>query len=216
MFSLTRQMIIDDDLGALYDIPIVLASARRTRFPTRFGGCSSIRRRTRTRTRSTTPRKARSSPEIRSVSGLSAANAAFYKKTQPNGRPLNLRAKYLLVPPELMDAANVLMTAEMVNESTTADTPAANRNLHRGAYEILVSPYLSNSAFTGNSTTAYYLIADPNRIPRSRSPSWAGTTGRPCSRRTPTSRHPGRRVPGFLDFGVKEQDYRGILKVAGV
>ena len=217
MFSLTRQMIIDDDLGALYDIPYRIGVGAADAISDAVWGLFL-----------NPPADADSNPfyyaakgsllagNPLSVSGLSAANAAFYKKTQPNGRPLNLRAKYLLVPPELMDAANVLMTAEMVNESTTADTPAANRNPHRGAYEILVSPYLSNSAFTGNSTTAYYLIADPNRIPAFEV-AFLGGNDRPTVQQADANFDTlGVVFRGFLDFGVKEQDYRGILKVAGV
>lgn len=216
MFSLTRQMIIDDDLGALYDIPYrigvgaadAISDAVWALFlnPPTDGDGNNFYSAANGSLLANNPL---------SVAGLSGAGAAFYKKTQPNGRPLNIRPKYLLVPPELMDAANVLMTAEMVNESTTTDKPAANRNPHRGAYEILVSPYLSNAAFTGNSKTAYYLVADPNRVPAFEI-AFLGGQDRPTVQQADASFDTlGVVFRGYLDFGVKEQDYRGILKVAG-
>ena len=219
MFSLTRQMIIDDDLGALYDVPYRIGIGAADAIsdavwelllnpPNDADGNPFYY----------APKGSLCAGAPLSVSGLSKAGAAFYKKTQPGvggkeGRPLNVRPKYLLVPPELMDAANVLMTAEMVNETTTTDAPAANRNPHRGAYEILVSPYLSNPGFTGNSTTNYYLIADPNRIPAFEI-AFLGGQDRPTVQQADANFDQlGIVFRGFLDFGVKEQDHRGIMKV---
>ena len=105
-----------------------------------------------------------------------------------------------------------LAPAAVIGCDTIACVPVPERS---GAYEILVSPYLSNEAFTGNSKTAYSLIADPNRVPAFEI-AFLGGQDRPTVQQADASFDTlGVVFRGYLDFGVKEQDYRGILKVAG-
>lgn len=216
MFALTREMIINDDLGALYDLPYQIGVGAAEAVSDAVWGLvlgnpvladgSQFFSAGNGSLLTNTPL---------SVAGLTAAKTAFYKKTQPNGRPLNVRPKYLLVPPELEDQANILVTAELVNELTGTNDPAANRNPHRGAYDILVCPYLSNASYAGASGKDWYLVADPNRIPAFEI-AFLGGKDRPTVERADADFNVlGVQFRGYLDFGVKEQDFRGILKVQG-
>lgn len=215
MFSLTRQMIINDDLGALYDIPYRIGIGAADAVSDAIwslvlsnpvsGGNAFF---------SIANNSLLTNGEL-TIAGLSAAKKVFYKKTAPNGKPINVRPKYLLVPPELEDKANILTTAEMVNETTTTDVPSPNKNPHRGAYEILVCPYLSNPSYTGASEKDYYLIADPNRIPAFEIAFLGGKDTPTVEQAEADFNTLGVQFRGYLDFGVKEQDFRGILKVQG-
>ena len=83
---------------------------------------------------------------------LEAAKTAMRKQTDMDGNPLNLRAKYLIVPPALE------WTARRLVESTD-DPSTANRavNVHKGSLEVLVSGYITTA-------TTWYLTADPKKI----------------------------------------------------
>ena len=48
---------------------------------------------------------------------------------------------------------------------TTASTKYPVANPHQGKFRVEVSRYLSNTQYTGNSTKAWYLLADPNDLP---------------------------------------------------
>lgn len=221
MFSLTRQMIIDDDLGALFDIPFqiglgagqaisdaiwglvldpALTQATASDNPTRFFSEAN-------------GSYLKNNPL--SIAGLTAAEVVFRKKVGANGRPIVARPEILLVPPELLTQAELLMTATMVNEVTPEKKPSPNKNPHQGKYRICCSPYLSSAAYTGYSATAYYLLANPVRIPAFEI-AFLGGIDRPTVERAEADFNTlGVQFRGYLDFGVKEQDYRGILKIAG-
>lgn len=214
MFSLTRQMIIDDDLGALYDIPFQIGLGAGQAISDAVWGLFL-----------SNPNSFFSSDNqsllegadyAMGVDGLTGAEVYFRKKTAPNGRPLGARPEILLVPPELLTQAQQLMTAQYINETTTANKARPNKNPHEGKYKVFCSPYLSSSALTGNSATAYYLLANPIRFP-SFEIAFLGGVDRPTVERADADFNTlGVQFRGYLDFGVKEQDYRGILKVKGV
>jgi hypothetical protein len=81
---------------------------------------------------------------------LAATNAALATKIGTDGNPLNNFGRFLVVPPVLFEQAKGLVGVAPGQQNTT--------NLQ---YEVLTSPFLSLSSLTGNSATAYYLLADP-------------------------------------------------------
>lgn len=81
---------------------------------------------------------------------LAATNAALATKIGTDGNPLNNFGRFLLVPPVLFEQAKGLVGAAPGQQNTT--------NLQ---FEVLTSPFLSLSTLTGNSATAYYVLADP-------------------------------------------------------
>jgi phage major head subunit gpT-like protein len=92
-----------------------------------------------------------------SFSSLSAATTAFRKLTDPDGNPLGIQPKVLLVPPELELTAAQLMTQSMLIASSLGSTSSKNvepsANVLAGRYRVVVSNYLT-------SGTTWWLMAD--------------------------------------------------------
>ncbi len=218
MFALTRQMIINDDMGAFTDIPRQIgmgaaesiADAVWTLWlsnPVQSDGKNFF----------STDHKnyLDGADSALSVDGLTAAEVQFGSQTKPNGRPLGIPATLLLVPTALRVPADMLMKSPLLNELTTTNKPKPSTNPHVGKYTVVSSVYLSNASFTGNSSKAYYLLADPNRLPAFEV-AFLNGVDQPTVERTDADFNTlGIMFRGFIDFGVREQDYRGAIKVKG-
>jgi len=224
MFALTRQMIINDDMGAFTDIPrqIGMGAAEAIadaawglwlRNPVQSDGKAFF----------STDHKnyAEGADSVLTVQGLTAAETMFSDQVKPNGRPLGIPASILLVPTALKVPAEMLMKSILLNETTYVDTtnkksnPSANANPHLGKFEVVSSVYLSNASFTGASSKAWYLLADPNRLP-SIEVAFLNGVDRPTVEKTDADFNTlGIQFRGYIDFGVREQDFRGALKMKG-
>jgi hypothetical protein len=161
MFSLTRTQIINDDLGAFDDIRTRLglgaARAMRRLFWSTFLDNSTF---------FTTPRGnyfegGTSNLGVDGV-GLQAGITAYRKLksgdkkrvgSTSNSMPQNPIGppSMLVVPPELEFTAEKLHTSS--NLTTIQDD-----NVHRGKYRPLVVNELSDTDYSGNSSTAWYLF----------------------------------------------------------
>ena len=109
----------------------------------------------------------------------------------------------------------LLMKSTQLNETTPEGLAKPSTNPHAGKYEVVSSTYLSSNAFAGASSNAWYLLADPNRLP-SLEVAFLGGVDRPTIERADADFSTmGIQFRGWLDFGVREQDYRGMLKVKG-
>lgn len=144
-----------------------------------------------------------------SVEGLSKARTKFAKQTYGDD-PLNVMPKFLLVPPELAEVAEMLMKSTELLSTTTMPS----KNPHAGLFEVVVCPYLSSSGLTGYSDTAYYLFADPRQVPAFKI-AFIDGIDRPTIQNADLFDTLGISYRCFIAFGVKEQDYRGAVKVTG-
>jgi hypothetical protein len=213
MFALTRQMIINDDLGAFADIPrsIGMGAAEAIAdavWSLLLSNPSSF---------FSTGHKnyLEGADTALSVDALTAAEVMFSEQTKPNGRPLGMGASILLVPTALKVAAQLLMTSLLLNETTTANKGKPATNPHVGKFEVVSSAYLSNTSFTGASSKAWYLFADPNRLP-ALEVAFLNGVDRPTVEKTDADFNTlGIQFRGYIDFGVREQDWRGGLRVKG-
>jgi phage major head subunit gpT-like protein len=92
-----------------------------------------------------------------SFSSLSTATTAFRKLTDPDGNPLGIQPKVLLVPPELELLAGQLMTQSALIASSLGSTSSKvvepSANVLAGRYRVVVSNYLT-------SATTWWLAAD--------------------------------------------------------
>lgn len=208
-FAITMQMIIDDDLRAFGDIPYAFGVASADAINDR---CWNLFLSNPGNFFSSSHKNLLSgSTTALSVAGLKEARTKFAKQTRPNGATLGVLPSILLVPPELAFDAEMLVKSTDL-EGATAQS--ATYNPHRGALKVVVSPFLSDSSRTGNSSTAYYLLADPNRIPAFEI-AFLNGVDKPVVQRTDLFNVLGVSYRGFIHFGVKEQEYRGALKVTG-
>lgn len=213
MFAITRQDQINDDLGALTTMPqrvgrgaaLKLLSVGWTAFldnstffstgnANYFDGAAT---------------------NLQS-SSLKTAVEKFRKQTDPAGNPLGVMPKFLLVPPELEVTADELYTSTNNNtggSSTTDKVP--NRNTFVGKYAPLTSAYLSNTSFTGYSTTGWYLLADPMDEPVIEIAYLNGQESPTVETADSDFNTLGIQMRGVHDFGVRKQSYRGGVKSKG-
>jgi hypothetical protein len=213
MFALTRQMIINDDLGAFTDIPRQIGMGAAEAIADAVWGLLL-----------SNPNDFFSAAHknllagadtVLSVDALTAAEILFGEQTKPNGKPLGIGASLLLVPTALKVAAQLLMTSLLLNETTTANKGKPANNPHVGKFEVVSSSYLSNASFTGASSKAWYLLADPNRMP-ALEVAFLNGVDRPTVEKTDADFNTlGIQFRGYIDFGVREQDHRGALKIKG-
>jgi hypothetical protein len=218
MFALTRQMIINDDMGAFTDIPrqIGMGAAEAIadaawglwlRNPTQADGKAFFH--------ADHKNYAEGADTALAVDSLTDAEVRFGLQTKPNGKPLGIPAGILLVPTALKVPAEMLMKSVLLNETTTANKPKPNTNPHVGKFEVVSSVYLSNASFTGASSKAWYLLSDPNRLPAVEI-AFLNGVDRPTVEKTDADFSTlGIQFRGYIDFGVREQDYRGALKMKG-
>ncbi len=218
MFALTRQMIINDDLSALTDIPRQIGMGAAEAImdavwellhanPAQEDGKEFFH--------ADHKNYLTGANSALSVDGLTLAEIAFMEQTKPNGRPLGIPASLLLVPTALKVVAEMLMKSTTLNESTSENKPKPNQNPHAGKFEVVSSSYLSNISVKGSSAKAWYLFADPNRLPAFEVAFLNGLDRPTVERADADFNVLGIQFRGYIDFGVKEQDWRGVLKVKG-
>ena len=215
MFSITRQDIINDDLSALADVPKQLG----------VGAGETLNEEIWTLWLDTVAAGAfwtaargnfdDGADSALDVDGLTAAEILFSALEKPNGKPLGLAPSILLVPSDLRAAAWQLCNS-LELRNTTASTEYVTRNPHAGNYKPVTSSYLRNSSFHASaSTTAWWLLANPNRLA---SIEVAFLNGQ----QTPTVEQAeadfntlGIQFRGYFDFGVALLDHRASLLMAG-
>jgi hypothetical protein len=146
--------------------------------------------------------------------GLSGLYNQFLLQTKPNGRPLNVEPKILLVPTQLKLAAIQLMkqTPLIASIATTGakSTVTPSYNVLGDLFEVVSSQYLSNTTFNANAlATAYYLFADPMLLPAIEVAFLNGIEQPVIERGEPNFEILGIRFRAFLDWGVAMEDFRG-------
>lgn len=144
---------------------------------------------------------------------INAAEVKFLNQTDPDGKPLGIRASILLAPPTLFNTATRWMGGQLI--VTGENTTLPNVNVYSGRYKVVTSPYMENASLTGNSTAAWYLLADPNDMP-------VIETGFLNGMQTPTVETAeadfdslGIMMRGYFDTGVALQEFRGGVRSAG-
>ncbi len=211
-FGVSREDIINDDLGALTTVPQELGvgagEALNERVWTIFLDNSNF---------FTSGRGNYSSGAGTALSATSLADAEtlFMAQTKPNGAPLGMPPSVLLVPSALDATARTLMASEKLFYTGNTDAKFGDANIYRGKFRPVSTPYLSNSGFTGYSATAWYLLADPMVLPVL---EVALLNGRdmPIIETSETDFSTlGIQMRAYHDFGVALQEYRGGVKMAG-
>lgn len=147
-----------------------------------------------------------------SIAALASAVPLFLKQTDKQGEPIQLAPAYLLVPSELVVIADQLYkdtnVVTLLGTSTASGKVVPQSNPFAGKYRPIQSPYLSNGLITNNSSTGWYLIADPADVPMV-------SIGYLRGQRTPTVSQAMTDVSilGFtwqcyFDFGIGMVDWR--------
>jgi len=213
MIALTRQMMINDDLGAFLQIPRII------------GRMSALKREEAVfELLLSNPSNFFSVGNKNFISGaatnlgidsLTQGEQLFLDQTDTDGKPILLSPAVLLVPSALKVTAQVLMTETRLNETTTTDKGKPAANPHVGKWKPVATPYLNSQGFSGSSAKAWYLFANPSDVAAMEIAYLRG-------KRTPTIESGdtdfntlGMQWRGYFDFGVAMQDARAAIKSKG-
>ncbi len=159
LFTITRQAIINDDLGAFSDIPRKMGRAATRKVgdlvyavltgnPNMSDGTALFH---------ANHANLAGTPAALALATLGAGRTAMARQVDSSGaeNALNIRPKFLIVPITLEDSANILLNSEY-------DPDTANKlqriNPAKGYNLTLVS----DARLDASSLTAFYLSADPN------------------------------------------------------
>lgn len=144
--------------------------------------------------------------------GLTEAEEFWDAKTDPDGKPLAIKARYLLVPPGHKIAAKRLMDSQ----SLAQDSALGASNPHAGSKEVVCSVYLNNSAMGGGyGPLKWYLIADPLDLAVIETCFLDGNEMPVIEDVELDSDRLGIGVRAYHAFGVNKQEYRAALKLKG-
>jgi hypothetical protein len=147
------------------------------------------------------------------VAGLDAAMQKFLLMTDPDGNLMGVMPRILLAPPALSYTADQLMSSSLLVSGNT--TAAPNANVWAGKFRSLTSAYMQDSTLTGNSSAAWYLLADPNDVPVIEVAFLNGMETPTVETADADFNMLGIAMRAYLDYGIAFQEYRGGVRSAG-
>jgi len=197
---LTRQDIMNDDMGFLSNLPRILS---KKAFDMREKqGIALIEANANNFFHAT---HSNLSTGALNLANLAIAVSKLRKQKDAAGDPINLQPRYILVPTELEATALALYSSTMIHGSSDG----ASDNYFKGRLIPVVSANLV-------SATAFYLIADPMDCA-------IGAVRYVNAVRTPQVEQSAMDVNTlstswtcYFDYGVALEDYRGGVKSTGV
>lgn len=210
MLAITRQDIINDDLGAFAAVPRRLGRGAALKindvFWTEFLDNSTFFTSGRGNYDDGTD-------TALTAAGMDAALVFWNALTDPDGKPMGTTPRILLVPPGQWYKAQALMSSTNFNNGTTSNT--ADGNPFAGMFQVVMSRYLANSSYTGYSALAWYLLADPMDVPVIETAFLGGREQPVVETADADFDQLGIQMRGYHDFGVNLQEYRGGCKFKG-
>lgn len=150
-----------------------------------------------------------STDSVLSLAGLDNAEIIFRRQTKPDGTLLGAMPAILLVPASLTNTALHLMGSQgLVVGTTPASGP--DRNVYAGRYRTVSSAFLDAS-----STTAWYLLADPNAIAIMQICFLDGVDTPRVETAMFDFDRLGMAMRGTMRWGCRKAEYRGGVKLKG-
>jgi hypothetical protein len=167
LIALTREMMINDDLGAFMAIPTIIGRLSNTRMEELF--FTLLLANTNNFFHATNRNLITGGDSALSIGAVDLAREKFRNQHDKNNKPVLVSPKILLVGTTLETIATNLWANETVNVTTTANKPHFANNPHKGLYRPHVSPYANNTALldedgaaiAGQSATKWWMFADP-------------------------------------------------------
>ena len=202
ILSLTRQDIINDDLGALATRSAKIGRGAALQmnevFWKEFLSNSTF---------FTTARKNYFSGVNTTLqsSSLQTAEQMFMDLTDPGGNPLGLMPSILLVSTGNSVPARELFQSTNIVSGAAGKTPSTN--VFAGRYRPEVSAYLGNTAL-GGSSTAWYLLANPSDLATMQVVFLNGQETPVIEEAEADFDTLGIAMRGYFDFGVAKQEWR--------
>lgn len=212
MLAITRQDIINDDLGALTSVPQRLGRGSALKlndvFWTEFLNNLS------TSWFHSTNNNLNSGVADMTVGGLAATETIFMNQTDYDSKPLGIMPQILLVPTALKASALTLMNSQALIDGTATGTQGST-NIWRGRFRVESSPYMSNSSYTGYSASAWYMLADPNDLPFIEIAALNGRVEPLVETADAAFNVLGVEMRGYSDIGVAKQEKKAAVYADG-
>jgi hypothetical protein len=219
-FCLTRQMIINDDLGALMKVPTAMGNraarlidqlffSRLLKNPVQGDGKALFD--------TAHGNLLTGADSALGIKSLQNAIGLFLDQVDAAGDPISVEPKFLLVPTSLKFLALELTKGDTIIAAGNSAAERTSLNaLANERLEVVSSPYLGNASYAGASKDAWYLFGDPKQIE-------TFEIGYLKGKRTPTVEKGetdfntlGMWFRVYFDIGVREQGFRGMAKANGV
>lgn len=209
IFGITRQMMVNDDVGAFAEIPRMIGRGAALALEEAFW----------TLVLANTGNffhadNANLITAVLGSAGLGTASQTLEDQVDEQGKPILIMGRYLVLPTALRVTGEELYKSVKVVGPSTAKTPDAN--IWQGRYEPTVTPYLGNASFHASaSSTAWYLFSDPADVAAFGIGYLNGVQQPTVEEATVPSEFLGTAWRGYFDFGVCQVDKRGAVKSTG-
>ncbi len=213
MFALTRRDYINDDLGAFNDLRNRLGRGAAQKFNDVFWSKFLYDHATFFTAARTNYISGGTTNLGTDGVGLGLAVKAFRQMTSPTAdgtKRVGGNPEILLVPPELEGNADVLYVNQNLGSVKSSDA-----NIYAGKYRPVVCPWLSDSSFTGYSTTAWYLLRNPAIMPAVVASFLYGNEAPTVEDSDADFDTLGWQFRGYHDFGVDQAEYLCGIKSKG-
>ena len=199
MTSVTRTDLINDDLGALTAVPqrigrggaLSLNDAFWTEFQAGHGSWYTSGR-----------GNLESTAGALSLANLKKLATRFRKLKDPDGNPVAVDPRVLLVPADLEIAAAEIMGSALLVGGSSA---GPNVNVLAGRYQVVSTSYLS-------SAEDYYLVANPADLPAMEVAFLNGVQSPIVETAEADFNTLGVQMRGYFDFGVAKAEYLASVK----
>jgi hypothetical protein len=198
MTSVTRTDLINDDLGALTAVPQRIGRGGALKlndvFWASFQDDSAF---------FTTGRgNKKNTAGALSLANLKAIATMFRKLKDPDGNPVAVEPRVLLVPADIeLAAAEIMGSALLVGGSSAGP----DRNVLAGRYQVVSTSYLS-------SAEDYYLLASPADLPVMEVAFLNGVQSPVVETAEADFNLLGVSMRGYFDFGVAKAEYLAGVK----
>ena len=199
MTSVTRNDLINDDLGALTAVPQRIGRGGALKLNDIFW--ASFQDDSAFFTTGRANKKATAG--ALSLANLKAIATMFRKLKDPDGNPVAVEPRVLLVPSDIeLAAAEIMGSALLISGNTTA---APNVNVLAGRYQVVSTSYLS-------SAEDYYLLASPADMPVMEVAFLNGVQSPIVETAEADFNTLGVQMRGYFDFGVARAEYLAGVK----
>ena len=198
MTSVTRNDLINDDLGALTAVPQRIGRGGGLKLNSVFW--ASFQDDSAFFTTGRGNKKATAG--ALSLSNLKAVATLFRKLKDPDGNPVAVEPRVLLVPSDIeLAAAEIMGSALLVGGSSAGP----NVNVLAGRYQVVSTSYLS-------SAEDYYLLASPADMPVMEVAFLNGVQSPIVETAEADFNTLGVQMRGYFDFGVAKAEYLAGVK----
>lgn len=152
---------------------------------------------------------------VLSIPALQLAEALMLDQTDLNGKPVVIDPKMLLTNTADKVLAQQIFSERAITQFNDDGVARPASNPYAGQLTPLYSPYMNNAAIAGGSATAWFLFADPRRVPAIELAYLRGQRNPTIQQGETSFNTLGMAWRAFLDIGAEKQDPRGAVRVTG-